>query len=208
MTHTSHHRIRRRKTAGRRLVVVLIATLATVTTFLILKVWGVVDQPSATATIRAVDGAVHGEGSADDGYIPTGESVSLFSDDPAVTKLDAVLLEATREAAKEARRDGIELLVTSGWRSAEYQRELFDEAVATYGSADEASRFVKTPEESTHVEGTAIDIGPTDADYWLMEHGSAYGLCQVYANEIWHFELTTEPGGICPDMSMDASGGP
>ena len=28
---------------------------------------------------------------------------------------------------------------------------------------------------------------PTDADDWLIQHGSDYGLCQTYANEMWHF---------------------
>jgi D-alanyl-D-alanine carboxypeptidase len=40
-----------------------------------------------------------------------------------------------------------------------------------------------------------------------MEHGSTYGLCQIYVNERWHFELATEPGGTCPDLLADASHG-
>lgn len=207
MNLTSDHSTRKQKTAGRRLITVMVAVLAVVTAFLILKVWGVVDQPSATATIRAVGGVVAEQRLDNGGYIPVGESVPLSSDAPAVANLDTGLLTAMREAAVEARRDGIELRVTSGWRSEEYQRDLFERAIETYGNADEASRFVKPPEESTHVEGTAIDIGPTDADYWLIQHGVEYGLCQVYANEIWHFELSAEPGGVCPEMTMDASAG-
>jgi LAS superfamily LD-carboxypeptidase LdcB len=95
--------------------------------------------------------------------------------------------------------------VTSGWRDAAYQTWLFQDAIEQYGSAEVASRFVATPERSSHVTGDAVDIGPLEAQLWLMEHGSIYGICQTYANERWHFELSTEPGGECPDMKLDAA---
>ena len=75
-----------------------------------------------------------------------------------------------------------------------------------YGSLEEARKWVSTPELSAHVTGDAIDIGYTDADSWLMQHGADYGLCQIYSNEIWHFELATTPGGDCPPQLADASG--
>jgi hypothetical protein len=55
------------------------------------------------------------------------------------------------------------------------------------------------------VTGDAVDIGPQEADAWLVEHGAAYGLCQIFANEAWHFELATTPGGVCPDLLPDGS---
>jgi hypothetical protein len=66
---------------------------------------------------------------------------------------------------------------------------------------------VSTPEKSAHVSGHAVDVGPTDAAYWVIQHGSTYGLCQIYANEVWHFELATDPGGTCPTPLADASSG-
>jgi hypothetical protein len=36
---------------------------------------------------------------------------------------------------------------------------------------------------------------------------SDYGLCQTYANEMWHFELSTTAGGTCSAMITDASAG-
>src|SRR5690606_1675865 len=60
---------------------------------------------------------------------------------------------------------------------------------ARYGSKEEAARWVATPEASAHVSGDAVDIGPANAAAWLSEHGARYGLCRVYANEPWHFEL-------------------
>ena len=97
------------------------------------------------------------------------------------------------------------MVVTSGWRSRAHQQRLYDDAVTTYGSEAEARKYVATPDTSAHVTGDAVDIGPTDADSWLSQHGAGYGLCQTFANEIWHFELATNPGGTCPEMYPDGS---
>ncbi|HEX6340712.1 M15 family metallopeptidase [Umezawaea sp.] len=141
-----------------------------------------------------------------DGAIPDNGSISLSdTGHDALRGLDPALLEAVRGADVDARLDGVELRVTSGWRSHEYQQRLLDQAAVTYGSLTEARRFVNTPERSTHVSGKAIDIGPTAADDWLIRHGAAYGLCQAYANEMWHFELLTTPGGECPPPRADAT---
>lgn len=124
---------------------------------------------------------------------------------PAISRLDATLLTAVQDAARDAAADGVPFSITSGWRSATYQQRLLDEAVAEYGSLDEALRYVATADTSAHVTGHAVDIGPAEADDWLRRHGARYGLCQAYANEAWHFELATEPGGSCPRMKADAS---
>jgi D-alanyl-D-alanine carboxypeptidase len=135
----------------------------------------------------------------EDGGIPKNESISLDDDKhAAIAHLDPELLTAMRKAAADAKLTGVELRVTSGWRSAEYQQRLLDEAVELYRSEEEARRWVLPPEKSAHVTGKAIDIGPTNADDWLIQHGADYGLCQAYANEMWHFELLTTPGGQCP----------
>jgi zinc D-Ala-D-Ala carboxypeptidase len=97
------------------------------------------------------------------------------------------------------------LVVTSGWRSRKYQQQLLDRAITRYGSYQEARRWVSTPDESHHVTGHAIDIGPTDAADWLSRHGASYGLCQVYVNEIWHYELLTTPRGECPSLRPDGA---
>jgi LAS superfamily LD-carboxypeptidase LdcB len=94
----------------------------------------------------------------------------------------------------------------SGWRSKDLQQRLLDQAIRKYGSVAEARKFVNTPQRSSHVSGKAIDIGPTDAADWLIRKGARYGLCQTYGNEMWHFELSTTPGGTCPDPLTDAAG--
>jgi D-alanyl-D-alanine carboxypeptidase len=137
----------------------------------------------AGATTEA-DGAVTEE----DGALPDG--VTVFDDEhPGVANLAPDLLEALREAATDAADDGIEFLLNSGWRSPEYQDQLLREAVSRYGSEKEAARWVATADTSAHVSGDAVDIGSGDATAWLSEHGARYGLCQVYGNEPWHYEL-------------------
>ena len=100
-------------------------------------------------------------------------------------------------------------MVDSGWRSPAYQERLLHEAVWKYGSEEEAARWVATPNTSAHVSGAAVDIGPSGAAAWLSDHGAAYGLCQVYANEPWHYELRSDAAGRgCPPMYADAAHDP
>jgi hypothetical protein len=139
--------------------------------------------------------------------IPDGTTV--FADDvPGVAKLDPALLGALRRAATAAAGDGVVFLVDSGWRSPEYQERLFREAVSKYGSVEEAARWVATPDRSAHVSGDAVDLAPRAAA-WLSTRGAEYGLCQVYGNEPWHYEL--RPDAIahgCPRMYADPTQDP
>jgi hypothetical protein len=121
--------------------------------------------------------------------------------------LDPALQRALTRATAAARRDGIEIRITSGRRTAAHQQQLLDQAIVTYGSERVARQYVNTPQLSTHVKGLAVDIGPTDADYWMIQHGAEFGLCQIYANEVWHFERVTSPGGDCPPLKANAAGG-
>ena len=103
----------------------------------------------------------------------------------------------------------MEFVVDSGWRSPEYQNQLLREAVSEYGSEEEAARWVATAETSPHVSGDAVDIGPSDATAWLSEHGAEYGLCQIYSNEPWHYELRPEAiDHGCPPMYADPTHDP
>jgi zinc D-Ala-D-Ala carboxypeptidase len=126
-----------------------------------------------------------------DGSVPDGTTV--FDDEfPGVANLDSTLLGALRQAATDAADDGVEFVVDSGWRSPAYQAQLFREAISKYGSEQEAAQWVATPKTSAHVSGDAVDIGPSAAAAWLSEHGAEYGLCQIYGNEAWHYELRSE----------------
>lgn len=123
--------------------------------------------------------------------------------------LDPQLRDALAEAAADARRDGVSLHVNSGKRTAAQQQQLLDEAVEEYGSEEEARGWVATPETSPHVSGDAVDIGPAESATWLERNGAAYGLCRIYRNEPWHFELRAEaPTNGCPTMYADPTEDP
>jgi D-alanyl-D-alanine carboxypeptidase len=143
-----------------------------------------------------------------DGVVPDGATV--FDDEiPGVANLDPDLLGALRQAATDAADEGVEFFVESGWRSPEYQDQLLREAISEYGSEEEAARWVATAETSPHVSGDGVDIGPSDATAWLSEHGAAYGLCQIYGNEPWHYELRPEAiDHGCPPMYADPTQDP
>lgn len=171
----------------------------------------VIALTGCTAAITAVGGAPAptdaSQLSDDDGYIPDGTSLTLDSDLPAIQRLDPLLLEALRAANRTAEDErGTTITIVDGWRSLRYQQYLFARAVHTYGSEQEAERWVKRGADSSHVAGKAVDIDTADAMDFLNRFGSEWGLCQTYANETWHFELATTPGGECPAMRSDGRG--
>ncbi|MGC5166444.1 D-alanyl-D-alanine carboxypeptidase family protein [Luteimicrobium sp. DT211] len=147
---------------------------------------------------------------ADEKPAGSGGVVTVFSDDPTVSHLDPALLAALRTAATDAAdARGIRFVVNSGWRSAADQADLLDDAIAKYGSKAAAERWVATPGTSEHVKGEAVDLGPMKATDWLAQHGAAYGLCQVYANESWHYELRPSAARDgCPAMYADPTQDP
>jgi D-alanyl-D-alanine carboxypeptidase len=156
----------------------------------------------------APDSQLPSEVTVADGAVPDGATV--FNDDiPAVANLDANLLAALRHAATDAERDGVGFVVNSAWRSPEYQEQLLRDAVSQYGSAQEAAQWVATPKTSAHVSGDAVDIGPSGAVAWLSTHGAEYGLCQIYGNEPWHYELRPEAVDLgCPPPFADPTQDP
>ena len=190
-TTTRRIRIPRIRVAG--LLVVIAAIAATLGYHLLAS-----SSSTATSSI-GVPGSEHrrlrseqrGALGEADGAVPAGTTV--FDDAiPGVANLDPALLGALRQAATDAADVGVEFFVDSGWRSPEYQERLLQQAVLKYGSDEEAARWVATPNTSAHVSGDAVDIGHSDATAWLSKHGAEYGLCQIYSNEPWHYELRPE----------------
>ena len=144
---------------------------------------------------------------ADDGSLADGQVLTPFDvQNPAIGRLDPRLLDAIQQAAGAAAADGITMTITSGWRSPEFQQRLLDNAVAQYGSLAAAREYVQTPEASKHVIGEAVDVGGVGADQWLIANGARFGLCRIYANELWHFELATDAAGACPPLLPNAAG--
>jgi len=142
------------------------------------------------------------------GVVPDGTS-AFEADVPGLAGLDPRLLDALQRAATDASADGVDVVVNSGWRSEAYQDQLLRDAVAQYGSAQEAARWVATPATSAHVSGDAVDIGSWDATDWFSRNGASYDLCQIYENETWHWELRDGASrNGCPPMYRDPTEDP
>jgi zinc D-Ala-D-Ala carboxypeptidase len=163
------------------------------------------EHPRSLGQARSEHGGALGEAG---GAVP--DRTTVFDDAiPGVAKLDPALLGALRQAATDAAGDGVDFYVDSGWRSPEYQERLLRDAISKYGSEAEATRWVATPNTSAHVSGDAVDIGPAAATAWLAAHGAAYGLCRIYGNEPWHYELRPEAiAHGCPPMYADPTHDP
>ena len=158
-------------------------------------------SPPASLTIGPAATDTYG------GWIPDGQPQSPFDvSNPALAELDLPLLNAIQDAARAATAQGVDLRITSGRRSKGFQQRLFDDAVGKYGSVDIARQFVASPDVSKHVVGQAADVAPVDADNWLIRNGAQFGLCQIYANELWHFELAVDQQGNCPPLRPNAAG--
>ncbi|MFC3962708.1 M15 family metallopeptidase [Nocardia jiangsuensis] len=119
--------------------------------------------------------------------------------------LNPALALAYTLAEGEAHAEGVPLSITSGYRGPAEQQALWDDGLATYGGPDEARRWVLPPDESTHVSGDAVDVGPLEGAQWLEANGYRWGLCRTFDNEWWHFELAAAPGTACPARIPDAS---
>jgi D-alanyl-D-alanine carboxypeptidase len=201
----------RARTAPRRIRTIGVAGLLVVFVAIAAALGNQVLASPSSTTASPIDGPHRehrGALGVAGGAVPDGTTV--FDDEiPGVAKLDADLLDAVRRAATDAADDGVEFVVDSGWRSPAYQERLLREAVSTYGSAAEAARWVATPNRSAHVSGDAVDIGPSGAAAWLSEHGAEYGLCQIYGNEPWHYELRPEAVDHgCPPVYADPTHDP
>ena len=162
----------------------------------------------------AAQGSVGGPGirsvlsPIDQGEVPDDTTVH-DTDVPAVARLDPDLRAALTAASDRAAGEDVTLRINSGWRSPELQERLLRDAVKTYGSLEEAARWVATSETSAHVSGDAVDVGPFDGAYWLDLHGAEFGLCRIYVNEPWHFELRPEAATEgCPSQYLDPTEDP
>jgi D-alanyl-D-alanine carboxypeptidase len=84
--------------------------------------------------------------------------------------------KALVELATAAQNDGITLMVSSTYRSFEYQKKVYAKWVAIDGQI-EADRESARPGTSQHQLGAAIDFGSIDDDFWETKMGK-----WLYAN--------------------------
>ncbi len=111
--------------------------------------------------------------------------------------------EALEELSRAALNDGIKLLVSSTYRSYQYQEGLFNRYVKQDG-LELAERYSARPGTSQHQLGVAIDFGSITDDWgdtkmgkWVYDHAAEHGWSlsfpQGYEDvtgymwECWHF---------------------
>ena len=87
--------------------------------------------------------------------------------------------------AAAARRDGLALSVTSGFRSDAEQARLF--------AANPNPKWVAPPGTSLHRYGTELDLGPPAAYGWLAANARRFGFIQRYQWEDWHYGFGANP---------------
>lgn len=125
--------------------------------------------------------------------------------------------DAYMQMKQAAAVDGVELLLCSGYRTVEYQQNLFDQekqkwldqGMSEEEAYDKAKTVVAVPGYSEHNSGLAADIvtpdhqtldsafANTDAAKWLFEHAPEYGFILRYPEdkqaitgiiyEPWHY---------------------
>ena len=111
--------------------------------------------------------------------------------------------KALQVMSQGAKKDGLTLLVSSTYRSYDYQKKLFARYVAQDGEAL-AERYSARAGTSQHQLGTAIDFGSITDDFaetkqgkWLYAHAAEYGFSLSfpagyedvtgYMWECWHY---------------------
>jgi len=98
-----------------------------------------------------------------------------------------------------ARRDGVSLVVVSGFRSNAEQSVLF--------ARHPDPKWVAPPGRSLHRLGTELDLGPPAAYGWLSANAKRFDFIQRYAWEPWHFGFTLNAGTSSVGFGTRASGG-
>jgi Transglycosylase SLT domain/D-alanyl-D-alanine carboxypeptidase len=91
-----------------------------------------------------------------------------------------------RMAAAARAEAGLQLLVTSGYRSDAEQAQLF--------AAHPDPKWVAPPGQSLHRYGTELDLGPPAAYGWLAANARRFHFVRRYAWEPWHFGYDLNPG--------------
>ena len=143
-----------------------------------------------------------------DGAVPDGTTV--FDDEvPGVANLDPALLGALRQAATHAAADGVEFVVDSGWRSPEYQEQLLPRGGLEVRLGRGSCAMGGHPRHVCSRVGRRRRHRAPRRRGVAVQHGAEYGLCRIYGNEPWHFELLPEASDHgCPAMYADPTHDP
>ncbi len=87
--------------------------------------------------------------------------------------------------SRAARADGVDLVVSSGFRS--------DAEQAVLWARNPDPRWVAPPGQSLHRNATELDLGPRSAYDWLAAHAPRFHFVMRYAWEPWHWGFALNP---------------
>lgn len=110
-------------------------------------------------------------------------------------QIDSRMADSLNKMLDDAKKAGLSMYVTSGYRSYEKQRDVFNTTMQDWinqgytplNAYDETKKSVAIPGTSEHATGLAVDImstkygeldekqGDTEEQKWLMEHCLEYG---------------------------------
>jgi LAS superfamily LD-carboxypeptidase LdcB len=153
---------------------------------------------------------VNSDNRLDENYIPNDLLGTVFTRDDgrATQKLRKYACYALEAFLKEAEANGCDnVTVTSGYRSYEYQSQLFQNEINITGSVEAASKNVNPPGSSEHQSGLCVDMhnlssasvafADTDEAVWLENNAYKFGYILRYPKnkvsvtgisyEPWHF---------------------
>lgn len=89
--------------------------------------------------------------------------------------------------AEQAELDGIHLVIDSAYRSAHYQRKVYQRQIKAGKTFAQVARYVAPPGYSEHMLGLAVDFSPSDwrfaktpAYAWLKQHAAQFGFRETY----------------------------
>ena len=101
-----------------------------------------------------------------------------------------------------------QLRVMSAYRSPERQAQLWEEALAKYGSPEAARKWVAPPGNSKHNHGQAVDLRflGDEAKNWVHANAAQYGMNFPMSHEPWHIEPIGSRGGHTPNDGHAHSG--
>ena len=131
-----------------------------------------------------------------------------------VLQLVPLAAKMWHDMKKAAIKDGIHLLMVSGYRGVDYQRDLIQKKLDKGEDIDNILRILAPPGYSEHHTGRAIDITSpdcppceerfekTDAFAWLNLHASEFDFAMSYPRgnrqgflyEPWHWALQRNEG--------------
>ncbi|MGL4985533.1 MAG: M15 family metallopeptidase [Treponemataceae bacterium] len=140
-------------------------------------------------------------------YVPTDliplEKNNLFAINRNDLSLRKTTFEALQAMARDAQKDNVNILVSSTYRSYDYQKNVYERHVQSMGKK-EADRVSAAAGTSQHQLGTVIDFGSitdefaqTKAGKWVFDNAERYGFSLSfpanyehvtgYVWESWHY---------------------